>query len=170
LAGRITFLEQAMDDRFEALRASPLCSELDDDQCRRLASFTELRELGAGDVLVREGESDPHLYLVVHGAIGVVKNATGDEAVTLHTLTAGDLVGELGFLDDTPHYAAKLAIAPTRILSLDRGQFESLLAKDPVLVYRVMRGIVRITHQAQRRLAMQQSELTNYIYKQHGRY
>jgi hypothetical protein len=33
-----------------------------------------------------------------------------------------------------------------------------------------MRAIIRVVHQAQRRLAMQQAELTNYIYKQHGRY
>ena len=159
-----------MDDCFEALRASPLSGELDDDQRRRLASLAELRELGTGEVLVREGSSDSHLYLVVQGAIGVVKNAGEEDAVTLHTLTPGDLVGELSFLDNTPHYAAKVALAPTRVVSLERGRFEALLAEHPILVYRVMRAIVRITHQAQRRLAMQQSELTNYIYKQHGRY
>jgi hypothetical protein len=33
-----------------------------------------------------------------------------------------------------------------------------------------MRAIVRAVHQIQRQLYMQQGELTNYIYKQHGRY
>jgi hypothetical protein len=33
-----------------------------------------------------------------------------------------------------------------------------------------MRAIVRVVHQLQRRMWMQQSELSNYIYKQHGRY
>jgi CRP/FNR family cyclic AMP-dependent transcriptional regulator len=37
-------------------------------------------------------------------------------------------------------------------------------------VYRVMRAIIRVVHQIQRRLSMQQAELSNYIYKQHGRY
>ena len=33
-----------------------------------------------------------------------------------------------------------------------------------------MRAIVRVAHQIQRRLSMQQTELSNYIYKQHGKY
>jgi hypothetical protein len=37
-------------------------------------------------------------------------------------------------------------------------------------VYRVMRAIIRAVHQIQYRLSMQQSELQNYIYKQHGKY
>ena len=38
------------------------------------------------------------------------------------------------------------------------------------LVYRVMRAIVRVVHDIQRRLSMQTTELTNYLYKTHGRY
>ena len=158
------------DDRYPSLRASPLCRELDDEQCRRLATLTELRDLAAGEVLVREGTRDPHLYLIVHGALGVVRNAGTEEAVSLNALTAGDLVDELGFVDVTPYYASKVALAPTRVVSLERGRFESLLEREPHIVYRVMRAIVRVTHDAQRRLALQQNELANYIYKQHGRY
>jgi CRP-like cAMP-binding protein len=100
----------------------------------------------------------------------VVKNAGRPEAVTLYALTSGDLVGELSFLDATPHYAALVAIGPTRVFGLERERLEALLETQPGIVYRVMRAIVRTTHLIQRRLSMQQVELTNYIYKQHGRY
>jgi hypothetical protein len=33
-----------------------------------------------------------------------------------------------------------------------------------------MRAIIRIAHNVQRRLSIQSVELSNYIYKQHGRY
>jgi CRP-like cAMP-binding protein len=56
------------------------------------------------------------------------------------------------------------------VLGLSRGDLEGLLERDPQLVYRVMRAIVRIVHDIQRRLSMQTSELTNYLYKTHGRY
>ena len=49
-------------------------------------------------------------------------------------------------------------------------KLESLLDSHPQIVYRVMRAIVRTAHQIQRRLSMQSVELTNYIYKQHGKY
>ena len=56
------------------------------------------------------------------------------------------------------------------MFGLEREQLEGMLATDADIVYRVMRGILRTVHQIQRRLSMQQVELTNYIYKQHGRY
>jgi CRP-like cAMP-binding protein len=158
------------DPKIEALRGTRLASELNDEQTRALAGICALQDLAQGDVLVREGTTDSHLYIVVSGVVGVVKNAGSPEAMTLYTLTAGDFVDELGFMDDTPYYASKVALGPVRVIGLERAKLESLLNTNPEVVYRVMRAIVRVTHQIQRRLSMQQSELSNYIYKQHGRY
>jgi CRP/FNR family cyclic AMP-dependent transcriptional regulator len=47
---------------------------------------------------------------------------------------------------------------------------KSLLERDPVIVYRVMRAILRVVHVILNRLAMQTSELTNYVFKVHGKY
>ena len=86
------------------------------------------------------------------------------------TLTTGDLVGELSFLDETPHYASLVAVGATRVFGLEREKLEALLSAHPEVVYRVMRAIVRTVHEIQRRISMQTAELTNYIYKQHGKY
>jgi len=158
------------DPRFEALRGSRLAAELDDAQCRTLAAQTELLELKDGDVLVREGTSDDHLFIVISGALGVVRHPTGEPAVTLHTLVAGDFAGEMSFIDGTERYASLQAVGPTRVMSLRRPQLESLLKSDPEIVYRAMRAIIRTAHAIRRRLSVQSGELANYIYKQYGRY
>ena len=157
-------------DVLAALRGSRLAPDLDEAQLKALSTIVRFRDLQPGEVLVPEGTSDNHLYVLVQGALSVVRNAGGKDAVTLLTLTAGDLVGELSFIDDTPHYASLVALGPTRVLGLERENLEAVLPKDPELVYHVMRAIVRTVHQIQRRLSMQSHELTNYIYKQHGRY
>ena len=154
----------------DAVRHSRLATELSEAQMRTLADSLVLRDLRPDEVLVKEGRSDNHLYVVVSGAIGVVRNAGTTERVTLLTLTTGDLVGELSFIDDTPHYASLVAIGSTRVFGLEREKLESLLLTQPELVYRVMRAIVRTVHEIQRRISMQSQELTNYIYKQHGKY
>jgi CRP/FNR family cyclic AMP-dependent transcriptional regulator len=154
----------------EALKTSKLGPELTEQQLDTLAPFVTFRELAPGDVLVAEGTSDDHLYGLMSGALGVVRNAGRPDAITLFTLTAGDLVGELSFLDGTPHYAALVASGPTQVFGLEREKLESLLDSHPQIVYRVMRAIVRTTHQIQRRLSMQSVELTNYITKQHAKY
>ena len=155
---------------FEALRASQLGTELSDEQARTLATIVAFRDLAQGEVLVAEGTSDNHLYVIVKGALGVVRNAGKDEPVTLFTLGAGDMVGELSFIDGTSHYASLVAASATRVFGVEREKLESLLHAHPDIVYNVMRAIVRTVHQIQRRLSMHSVELANYIYKQHGRY
>jgi CRP-like cAMP-binding protein len=154
----------------EALRHSRLGAELGDEQLEKLAGHLAFRDLEPGEVLVPQGTSDNHLYVIVRGALGVVRDAGTSEHVTLLTLTAGDLVGELSFIDETPHYASLVATTPTRVFGLERQRLETLLATEPVIVYRVMRAIVRTVHEIQRRISMHATELTNYIYKQHGKY
>ncbi len=154
----------------DALRASKLGTELTPDQCRLLAERIKFRDLADGEVLLAEGSRDNHLYVIVNGALRVVRGAGGPDEVSMFVLTTGDLVGELSFIDGTEHYAALVSRGDTRVFGLEREQLEDLLKVDADAVYRVMRAIIRTVHAIQRRLSMQQVELTNYIYKQHGKY
>ena len=154
----------------DALRGTRLAHELTDGQVDTLAAAMTDVQLKEGEVLVREGSADDHLYVLVHGVLGVVKNAGEAEQVTLNTLSAGDFAGELSWLDGQQRFASLVALSASRVIGLERAKLEALLTVDATLVYRVMRAIIRAVHQIQYRLSMQQSELSNYIYKQHGRY
>ena len=161
----------AKPSKLQLLRESVLATELDAKQCAVLAELVTVRDLAEGEILVNEGETDDHVHVVVSGALAVAKQVQpSGQWVNLNILTRGDLAGELAFMDDNPHYAALRAAGPTRILSLKRQKLESLLGSDPLIVYRVMRSIFRVVHGILHRMALQASELTNYIYKQHGRY
>ncbi len=155
---------------YDALRASRLATELTDAQCRALAAVITLRELADGEVLVREDVSDTHLYVLISGSLAVTRGAGSAGELALFSLKEGDLIGELSFLDDTVHYASVISRGASRVFGLERAQLESLLEREPLIVYRVMRAIVRTVHKVQRRLSAQAAELSNYIYKQHGRY
>lgn len=159
-----------MNDRLDALRRSRLAGELSDEQCRIVSELVNLRGLKDGEILVREGQSDNHLYVIDDGLLGVVKNVGQPEQVTLFTIGSGEFVDELGFMDGTKHYASLVSIGETRVLGLERETLESMLSVHPDIVYKVMRSIIRAVHQIQRRLSMQSVELSNYIFKQHGKY
>jgi CRP-like cAMP-binding protein len=157
--------------KLQLMRDSVLATELDAKQCAALADLVTVRDLADGEVLVNEGASDDHVHTVVSGTLAVAKRLQpGGQWINLNVLTKGDLAGELAFMDGTPHYAALRAVGPTRILSLKRERLESLLGSEPLIVYRVMRAIFRVVHGILHRMALQASELTNYIYKQHGKY
>ena len=154
----------------EGLSKSKLAIELNDEERRILAEAMTMRDLKHGEVLVQEGSADDHLYVVVSGVLGVVKGAGGEGEVTLNAIRPGDVVGELSFLDGATRYASLVALSDTRVLGLSRDDLEALLDTRPKVVYHVMRAIVRVVHEIQRRLSMQTAELTNYLYKTHGRY
>ena len=155
--------------KLELVRNSALAVELTADQCSVLAGLMAVRDLEDGEILVKEGASDNRVYALVSGALGVSRQVDG-EWHNINVLTKGDLAGELGFMDDRPRYAALRALGSTRVLSLEREKLESLLEREPLIVYRVMRAIFRVVHVILNRVAMQSSELTNYMFKVHGKY
>ena len=156
--------------KLQALQASRLGADLDERECNVLCELVTVRELADQEVLVREDTVDNHLYVVADGTLGVVRNINSDQRLTIATLGAGDLAGELSFIDATKRHASLVALGRTRVLGLERERFESLLTSHPLLFYHVIRAIVRTVHVIQQRLSLQAVELSNYIYKQHGRY
>jgi ribosome-associated toxin RatA of RatAB toxin-antitoxin module/CRP-like cAMP-binding protein len=155
---------------YQAVRNSRLAAELTAEQTAVLAQVLTLETFHAKQVLAREGAADNHLYVLVDGALSVVKHLGSPEEALIATLSAGDFAHELGFLDGSERYASLVAATEVRVLVLEREKLESLIDAHPRVLYGVMCAIVRIVHRVQTRLSMQASELTNYIFKQHGRY
>jgi CRP-like cAMP-binding protein len=156
--------------KLQALCASRLAADLSEDECRILSDLVDVRDLADGEVLVRDGTADHRLHVIASGTLGIVKNVDTDVRATVATLDVGELAGELGFIDGALRQSSLVAKGSTRVLSLEREKLESLLPTHPMIVYHVMRAIIRTVHQIQRRLSLQAVELSNYVYKQHGRY
>jgi uncharacterized protein YbjT (DUF2867 family)/CRP-like cAMP-binding protein len=155
---------------YEAVKASRLAEGLDEQQVSVLARLLRLQAVQPQELLAREGNSDNRLYVVVQGSLVIVKHLGTPDETTLATLQPGDFAHELGFLDGAARYASLQAASAGQVLVLEREQLESLIDSQPRILYAVMCAIVRTVHRVQTRLAMQASELTNYVVKQHGRY
>ena len=161
-----------MDDnsKFEALRKSPISSNLEDEQCRVLAALAHPRILRNDDVLMEEGHVDNSFHVIVGGLLAVTKETGGGDWLTLHILRPGDLAGELGFIDGRPHTATLRAVGETTVLSFERERLEGVLEQHPWMVYRLMQTIVQAVHDIVSRMNNQYVEMTYYISKRHGRY
>ena len=165
-----TAMTQSSQATYDAVRACPLSQELSDDQTAVLAALMQMETYAAHQVVAQEGHSDNRLYVVAEGSLSVIKQVGGPEESLLVSLKPGDFAHELGFLDGAQRYASLVAGSAARVLVLERQALESLIETHPLILYRVMCSIVRTVHRVQTRLAVQASELTNYIVKQHGRY
>lgn len=154
----------------EFIKGSPLTQDLTPSDCEVLEPIMDLRHVGEGDVVIREGETDHTLYVVAEGRIRVVQEVARGEPLLLHVMGSGGLCGEMGFVDGAPHSATLIAERDSVLLSLERSALESLLQTHPHVVYHVMRAIVRLGHQVLKRMNQNHLEMNNYITQTGGRY
>lgn len=153
----------------ELILASPLGRELTRDEAAVLGALVTVRDLADGEMLVKEGTRDDHLHVIVSGRLAVSRQSEGGPTV-LYMLHPGELAGELSFMDEDVRYASLVASGATRVLVLQRSQLETLLDRSPRVVYKVMRAIMRVAHEVQRRLSVQMSELQNYFFRPGAKY
>ena len=156
----------------DTLRTSTITEELSDAEVQIISGLFDVQDYKAGQAIIRPGFDQPdNLYILAHGEIQVkIQSSEGEAAI--HVLKPGDLAGIITFAGGTSeHISATLsAVGDTKLLSLPKAKFETLINTHPMIVYKVMRGVVRDVHGIVRRMNAQSAELSNYIYRIHGRY
>lgn len=147
-----------------------LNEDISEQECEILSAAFQLRKLTVDEILLREGEQDDALSIIVDGDISVTRETGGGEHVTLHHLKAGDIAGAMGFIDGSSHTATLRASKDSHVITLHRDVLEGMIDAHPQLVYKVMRMIVRSVHKTLLRMNRQFVEMNNYIMQEHGRY
>ena len=92
--------------------------------------MSETVKLGANDILVNEGEESKEMYYLVSGNLAVFKRK-GDHQQQIGTIMAGELVGEMSFLDGHPRSATVKAITESELVIVPREKFVQLIDSHP---------------------------------------
>jgi CRP/FNR family transcriptional regulator, cyclic AMP receptor protein len=124
------------DRRAELLGACRLFSGVQPDDLGVVAGRVIEVEFPADRVIARQGEIGTGFFLVVEGAVKVVRD--GEE---LAILGPGEFFGELSVLDGLPRIAQVVAIEPTRCLALATWDFEQAILDSPTLALAILRGL-----------------------------
>jgi CRP-like cAMP-binding protein len=93
----------------------------------------------SGTVLIREKTPIESLYIVLDGKLTVNIAALGNKEVA--ALYAGEIVGEMSFVDSSPPSASVSAILDSRVLSLPRSLLMEKLTGDLGFASRFYHGI-----------------------------
>lgn len=153
----------------EAVIDSVLGHELDKDECEVLTRVMNVRHLSDGEVLVKEGEHDNTLFILTSGRL-VVSSKKGMRDIDVYTMKVGECAGTRAFVDLAPRQASLRALGATTVYMLEPADFEGLLEEHPRVVYKVMRGLFRLTHMNLMRMNTETQALSNYINKTGGRF
>ena len=153
----------------EPIVDSSLGQELEKDECQILTTVMGIRHLKDGETLVKEGDRDTTLFVLTAGKLAV-SSIVGGKDVTVYNMKVGEVAGTRAFVDRAPRRATLKAVGNATVYTLEPEKFETLLDSHPRIVYKVMRGLFRITHINLMRMNVETQQLANYINKTGGRY
>jgi CRP/FNR family cyclic AMP-dependent transcriptional regulator len=95
------------------------------------------RQYGAGETIVREGESGDCLYVIQSGEVEVIRERDGAE-VQLAVLKESDFFGEGSLFDREKRSATVRALGEVRVLTVDKKTLLRRIQEDPTLAYRII--------------------------------
>jgi cAMP-dependent protein kinase regulator len=108
----------------------PLFGALEPSSLFELLRRFSLRELPAGEAIVKQGEPGRDAFVVVRGVVDVERSDGKPAPVRLATLGPGALFGEMALVSDAPRAASALAAEPVQLLAVTRGDLEKLAKLD----------------------------------------
>ncbi len=120
----------------ELLKKMPLFSSLSPQQLAAIDARLERRSVQSGEVIVQEGQSRSHLFIVAGGLVeATVANGTAEEIAG--SLGPGEHFGEYALFADTPYQATYRAKLDTELLLLDEPKFDELVADTAQMLHYV---------------------------------
>jgi len=132
LIASVEAVRKTVDETFmkRAVRAY-LAPMLPDAELEELVTDgVQVRRCAGGEVLFKEGDQADGLYLIRRGSVMVSRIIAGREVV-LSYLSAGNYVGEMALLTETPRTATVKAAVTTEVVVLAAETFKRVLARNP---------------------------------------
>lgn len=149
------------------LRELEISAELRDWEILDLAQGFTLREYKAGECMCRPNETTfgDSLAILASGEAEVTIS-DNNSVEYLSALKKGDLVGVITFIGGNASEitASVVAKSDCKVLLVSREFIDNLRVRQPVIVYFVMRAIVRQLYGVARHMNVHAMEIQNYIY------
>ena len=124
----------------DILTAVPLFASLPPDEIDYLTENLHRFEIPPSAVLMREGEKGDTFYIILEGEIEIVKAVDEDDEQLLAVRGPGEAVGEMALLNPGSLRTATVrARTPTRLLEVQRDDFDALMQRQPKLAYDIAR-------------------------------
>jgi CRP/FNR family transcriptional regulator/CRP/FNR family cyclic AMP-dependent transcriptional regulator len=122
-------------DFLQDLGRLALFADLPTDELRAIAERCDETTFGAGEWIVRQGDPQSAVYLIVDGEVVVVID---DE--DRRVLSKGSFFGEVSVLLGEPATASILTRTQLRCLVVAGEGFEAFLLAHPVVLYRILKA------------------------------
>jgi CRP/FNR family cyclic AMP-dependent transcriptional regulator len=118
-----------------------LFGQLNDDDVEWMLKAGRKRTLHEGEVLIRQGVPVDEVYILLDGSLAVwLKLRRGPER-EIATLQAGEIVGEMSFVDARPPSATVKALEDSTVFGIAKVVLNAKLASDQGFAARFYRAL-----------------------------
>jgi CRP-like cAMP-binding protein len=111
----------------------------------------QIKQLTSGDIIFAEGDTGDAAYIVESGIVEISKSSGNGASLTLATVKAGEMFGEMALIDAAPRMATATAYGKTRVVVIPKAAFGKLLGKTDVVIRTILTTLMeRLRDQTKR--------------------
>lgn len=133
--------------RAELLDATRWANEFAWAEIEALAAHLQIRRRARGEVVCREGEAEPALFIIAQGSVAIMKHDAEDREKLLAKLGPGQTIGEMALLDGQPRSATAVAAEDLVLLVFTRAELDRLVEAKPRLGVKLLWKLARFLSQ-----------------------
>lgn len=139
-----------MQQNLELLQQVPYFANFPSKALKLLSFLGERALLNQGDTLFEEGDDRGRAYLIVDGALTLLKPFATEDVIVQH-FSKGDFVGFGSLLGPMPALFTLQATAKTTVLTISRKQFSKILEQFPETSKISLQTLVKEMYQWERK-------------------
>ncbi len=139
-------------EHISLLKQTDIFSEVSTDDLLFVAQEVEEIRYFAGDRVFDINEAGRHLYIIIHGKIGLSTSPDPESTDYFTVLEPGSSFGEMNLLDNLPRSATAHVIEDSVLLTLEKNRLIGLLKSYPELSLGILREMslkIRERHNSQ---------------------
>ena len=145
---------------FDMIGHSKFFADFTRDDIQRLTAFMQIYRAEATQMMIREGDVDDYMLLIIQGRVEIVKIDSHGHLQPMTTVGAGATLGEMSMIDGEPRFATCMALEPTTFAVLSRDSMVQIILEEPGLGAKVLVKLVTLLSQ---RLRQTSSSLLQYM-------
>lgn len=139
--------------------------ELDDPEMSVVEGLLQSRDYGPNEVIYKEGEPGDSLNIIEKGKVKINKMMVEGDQFCIATLKEGDIFGIMSFLDGSEHDATIISDKQTRLIILQKSDFEGLFRSSPLIASKILRRLAIHLASIVRNMNSQYIDLTHLMFR-----
>lgn len=132
-----------LDAKVAFLGDHPMFADIARDALMQLCHYAKTRRYRKGAVVFSKGDPGDRLLVVMSGTVKIGISAASGRSTIFNLVGAGELIGEIAFLDGSPRTADAVANTACEILSFDKRDFQPFMESQPALLLKFIALLCR---------------------------